>query len=271
MQKILIITASALSLVAIGIGYTNRSHLVNEKAARILAEADRNDVNKKITTAYSDLKAAQEKLAQATKDADKLAPQLADLQSRLDKATSNQTYLQKQLSQKDADMAQQKTDLAAKDARITELESKNTTATNQSAPPQDDLKKQLEEYAVKNTSLQAKLDDSDKQIAELRKLESQRRSKVMRTGLEGKILAVNPSWNFVVISLGDRNGVVNNAELLINRGGQLIGKVRVTSVEPSTSIADIVVNSIRNGLSVQPGDTVIYRGPESDADSNTKL
>jgi cell shape-determining protein MreC len=95
----------------------------------------------------------------------------------------------------------------------------------------------------------------------------------MRNGLEGRILAVNPSWNFVILSLGDKNGVVNNAELLINRGGQLIGKVRITSVEPSTSVADIVVNSVRSGLTVQPGDTVIYRGPESSSanDSDSKL
>jgi hypothetical protein len=68
--------------------------------------------------------------------------------------------------------------------------------------------------------------------------------------------------------------VVNNAELLISRGGQLIGKVRITSVEPSTSVADIVVNSVRTGLTVQPGDTVIYRGPEDSTsanDSDSKL
>ena len=89
----------------------------------------------------------------------------------------------------------------------------------------------------------------------------------MRNGLEGRILAVNPAWNFVVLSLGDRNGVVNNAEMLIKRGSQLIGKVRITSVEPSSSIADIVANSVTRGLSVQPGDTVIYAGPGDDAES----
>ena len=40
--------------------------------------------------------------------------------------------------------------------------------------------------------------------------------------------------------LGRQERVVNNAELLVKRGSQFIGKVRVTSVEPSTSIADIV-------------------------------
>jgi len=59
---------------------------------------------------------------------------------------------------------------------------------------------------------------------------------------------------------------VENSELLIKRGNQLIGKLRITSVEPSTSVADIVVNSVRTGLSIQPGDTVIYNGPESEAD-----
>ena len=163
-------------------------------------------------------------------------------------------------------MAQLKTDLAAKDTRIAELETKSSSAT-QTSPPQDDLKKQLTEKEILATSLQTKNKEMETQLSDLRQREALRKAKVMRTGLEGKVLAVNSSWNFVVISLGDRNGVVANSELLINRGGQLIGKVRITSVEPSTSIADIVVNSIRSGTSVQPGDTVIYTGPESEAEA----
>ena len=81
----------------------------------------------------------------------------------------------------------------------------------------------------------------------------------MRNGLQGRILAVNPAWNFVVLNLGDRNGVVNNAELLVKRGTQFMGKVRVTSVEPSTSIADIVANSVPQGATISPGDDVIYQ------------
>lgn len=266
MQKILIIAAAVLSVAAIGLGYLNHAHFVLEKDARHSAEADRDAVNKKITAAYGELKVAQDKLTGVTQDLDKKQPIITDLQARLDKAISAQADLQKQLTQKDADMAQQKTDLAAKDAHIADLESKATTNAPV-APQQDDLKKQLDEKDILTAGLQTKLKENETQLSELRKQEAARKSKVMRTGLEGKILAVNPSWNFVVISLGDRNGVVNNSELLINRGGQLVGKVRVTSVEPSTSVADIVVNSVRSGLSVQPGDTVIYKGPESDSDS----
>jgi hypothetical protein len=43
----------------------------------------------------------------------------------------------------------------------------------------------------------------------------------------------------------------------VKRGNTRIGKVRVTSVEPASSIADIIPGSLVGGLSIQPGDYVI--------------
>jgi hypothetical protein len=74
---------------------------------------------------------------------------------------------------------------------------------------------------------------------------------------QGTIVAVNQAWNFVVLNLGSRQGIARNAEMLVQRGNQLIGKVRVTSVEKSNSIADIIVRTIPRGLTIMPGDTVI--------------
>ena len=71
---------------------------------------------------------------------------------------------------------------------------------------------------------------------------------------------MNPSWNFVVLSLGDRQGVTANAEMVVMRRGTMIGRVRITSVEPSQSIADIMPASVPPGFAVQPGDRVIYPG-----------
>jgi cell shape-determining protein MreC len=78
--------------------------------------------------------------------------------------------------------------------------------------------------------------------------------------LHGTILAVNEAYNFVVLNLGDRQGVAPNSEMLVLRRGALIGKIRVSSVEPTTSIGDILSNSLARGVQVQPGDTVIYAG-----------
>lgn len=76
---------------------------------------------------------------------------------------------------------------------------------------------------------------------------------------QGTVLAVNQAWYFVVLNLGGRQGIAKNTEMLVQRGNQLIGKVRVTSIETSTSIADIVVRSLPRGLSVMPGDAVIQQ------------
>ena len=268
MQKIIIILAAVLSLAAAGLGYLNRNNLVATKASLAAATTETAAANKRATTAAADLKAKTEKLALVSTDQEKLAAENTDLKAQVAKASSGVADVQKQVADRDATIAQQKTDMAAKDAHITDLEAKVNSTAKPVEAPSDDLKKQLEEKDILTTSLQTKLKDQESQLGALKEREAQRRSKSMRSGLEGRILAVNPSWNFVVLSLGDRNGVVNNAEMLIKRGSQLIGKVRITSVEPSTSIADIVVNSVRSGLSVQPGDTVIYSGPGDDSSDN---
>lgn len=268
MQKILIIVAAVLSLAAAGLGYLNHGKLVAVKADTDSTKQQLDKANKSLTAALADGKAKTEKLALVSTDQEKLAAENTDLKAQVAKSSSGVADVQKQVADRDATIAQQKADMAAKDAHITDLEAKVNSTAKPVAAPSEDLKKQLEEKDILTTSLQTKLKDQESQLAALKEREAQRRSKSMRSGLEGRILAVNPSWNFVVLSLGDRNGVVNNAEMLIKRGSQLIGKVRITSVEPSTSIADIVVNSVRSGLSVQPGDSVIYSGPGDDSSDN---
>lgn len=82
-------------------------------------------------------------------------------------------------------------------------------------------------------------------------------------GLRGTVLAVNQAYNFVVLNLGGRQGVEANSEMLVLRGGVLIGRIRVSSVEPATAIGDIITNSLARGVQVQPGDVVIYAGSNS--------
>jgi cell shape-determining protein MreC len=77
------------------------------------------------------------------------------------------------------------------------------------------------------------------------------------------VLAVNQAYNFVVLNLGGRQGVEPNTEMLVLRGGSFIGKIRISSVEPATAIGDIITSSLARGVQVQPGDTVIYAGPNS--------
>jgi cell shape-determining protein MreC len=112
-------------------------------------------------------------------------------------------------------------------------------------------------------TLNTKLDEDNKnlegKLAAVQKAAREKETKQGLTRVTGRVLAVNQAWNFVVLNLGSRQGIAKNTEMLVQRGNQLIGKVRVTSIEASTSIADIVVRSIPRGLSVMPGDAVIQQ------------
>jgi len=63
-------------------------------------------------------------------------------------------------------------------------------------------------------------------------------------------------YNFVVLNLGGaqwRGTELRNARFC--ETGRLIGKIRISSVEPATAIGDIISNSLARGVQVQPGDS----------------
>lgn len=77
--------------------------------------------------------------------------------------------------------------------------------------------------------------------AELDKFKPDKESAVpLPPGLKGKVVAVNPTWDFVILDIGGNQGVLERGELLVNRDGKLVAKVRITSVEPNRSIANVL-------------------------------
>jgi len=137
----------------------------------------------------------------------------------------------------------------------------------------DDLRHQLDGAEKEKALLAEKLQDSQERPAQAKeapKAESKKRrettsvqrerSSSHRAGVHGTVLAYNQAYNFVVLNLGARNGVESNSEMLVLRDGTLIGRIRISSVEPATAIGDIMPNSLARGVQVQPGDSVIYAG-----------
>jgi peptidoglycan hydrolase CwlO-like protein len=254
MAKYLLITAVAISLITAGIGFVNHGTLTEAKDARDQSEAKAKTAQASATKAAGELKAAQTTLENVDAEKVKLAADLQAAEAARDTAQGKADEDAKTITAKDEEIAALKAsggqtvahgetpvDVAGLQQKITDLENQNTELTAQVSSMNDriaPLQASITDYKTKE---QARTDKRGKQ------------------GLEGRVLAVNPAWNFVVLSIGDKQGVVNNSELLLKRGGQYLGKVRVTSVEPGTSIADIVANTLPAGIAVQPGDSVIYQ------------
>ena len=118
------------------------------------------------------------------------------------------------------------------------------------------------ELKSKNDSLTSQKNNFDEKLASQRKVIDRYQKNIMQKGVRGRVLAVNSGWGFCVLSIGDRQGAAANKTMVVARDGQAIGKVKITNVEASQSVADILPSSFVRGTYVRPGDEVIFTGED---------
>jgi hypothetical protein len=63
---------------------------------------------------------------------------------------------------------------------------------------------------------------------------------LLPAGLNGKVLVVDPKFDFVVLDIGANKGVEPRGVLMISRNSKLVAKVRVATVQSDRSIANIM-------------------------------
>lgn len=254
MGKVLLYASIAVTLATTALGFINKAKLSTAREGFATSEKAISDKAAALNQAQGDLKKAKADAETATAEKAQALAQVETMKSDLEKNKTQVADLTTQITAKTTEVAKLTADLDALKAKPVE-----TSGANPLEDTVKQLQAQIEEGKVVIAEQKTKLDAAQGRVTKLEEDNARRLQSKLRPGLEGRILAVNQAWNFVVLNLGDKNGVVGNAELLIKRGNQLVGKVRVTSVEPSTSIADIVANSVPRGINIQPGDNVIYQ------------
>ncbi|PYJ10134.1 MAG: hypothetical protein DMF06_07645 [Verrucomicrobia bacterium] len=187
---------------------------------------------------------------------------IAAIEAELTKAQEEKADLQNQIRENENEITQLR-------KRVAEPEEIRAAAANPPNASTADLQAQLEavkkqlataerEKALLSDKVRASQDRPDQ-------LETEKKKPIPAKdpGIRGRVLAVNRAYNFVVLNLGARQGIEPNSEMLVLRGGSFIGKIRISSVEPATSIGDIITSSLARGVQVQTGDIVIYAGTNS--------
>ena len=195
-----------------------------------------------LTTAQGALKESDTKLKDTATKAE-------TLQTSYDTAQTKVTELEKNVKD-----AQDKITMA--EAKV---EAVNRILDGKTA---EEVKKEAVEAQEKLTALQNEKRIIDDQLAnalaDVKRLESEKKRSVngdMPAGISGKIMTINKAWNFVVLNVGSRQGVVQNGVLIVYRGQKFIGKVKVVSTEENTSVADILPETMQAAISA--GDEVI--------------
>ncbi len=255
MPALLLYVSGAFLLASTVLGYLNFTRL-KEKNARL---ADREQAitqrTSELATARKDLKGKDADLAAGKKENEELKAGLAAAKGESERLGAQISDFQAQLTAKQGELEELR-----KAASSTSLAGPAAAPAPETERRIAELSAQVAELSQVKASLDDKLAAAEGRARSLQAAEARRQQGVAARGLSGEVLAVNPSWNFVVLSLGDRQGVTANAEMVVMRRGTMVGRVRVTSVEPSQSIADIVPASVPPGFAVQPGDRVIYPG-----------
>lgn len=261
MARLFLILTIVIGLGAAFLGYKAteqakalQTDLTNTKADRDKTKAELKKTQAELADTKKTLEETQATLKKTEEDLTATKGMLDMAKADLAKAETAQKDAEMKLATAQADLA--KIQEVFKDVKPEELKQKVADLNDAKSKLETELAeaKQVQETLTKKAEeLEAQFAAKDRTIAEYK-------SGYVRNGLQGKVLAYNPGWNFVVLNLGDKAGLKSGAQMVVTRSGAMIGKLKVTTVEPSTSIADVLSGTIARGESVQPGDTVIFQG-----------
>lgn len=260
MPKILIGISLLLMTLSLVFGFLNtnkvktlRNDVATTTSARDVANQARGRSEKNLKTREKELGESKTKLADAEAKA-----QTAE--AELSRTQSEKAEVEAKVQADEAQIADLQKQVATVAAGAGGIGPDGTGAPNDSQAALEDTKKQLEAAEQEKAVLGEKVKAAQDQLVAMQEEKKRRDAGSNTPGVHGTVLAVNQAYNFVVLGIGERQGVVPNSEMLVLRDGSLIGKIRISSVEPTTSIGDIVTSSLPRGVEVQPGDTVVYAG-----------
>jgi uncharacterized protein HemX len=223
-------------LAALGVGVVNFV-FVKDKINTLTT--DRNTQRDGRISAEGERDKTKKELAKTEKNLEHTQTELADSQASQKKAedvAAAQTKRADDLSDKLTKTVQERDDIQN---NLTAYTSIGLTA-EQVGKLGKSLKDAQAEIEVVNEEKAVLQRITEKLQVRLDRYEGTNTDILLRADLTGKILTVDPKWDFVVLNVGDDQGVKQDGELLVSRDGKLVAKVVVRTVEKDRSIANIV-------------------------------
>jgi hypothetical protein len=182
------------------------------------------------------------------------------------KTKANLAKTQKELKSTQDELATTRNDLKAETAKADQLEKSNqnlTTQLEKTKSERDVAQQTLEQWRILGvtpdqvrglqanlaaTEAKAKAFASENKIlaGNIADLKNELAKYVgedivhLPPGLTGHIVAVDPKYDFVVVDIGKDKGLLNRGELLVNRAGRLVGKLKVSDVKDNRAIANVL-------------------------------
>jgi multidrug efflux pump subunit AcrA (membrane-fusion protein) len=197
-----------------------------QRADKITAQTDLAKTQKDLARTQGDLKQTQSELADANA-ARKQAEDTAEAQTkRADDLTDKLTKAVQERDSAQNDLAAYKNTDYTPD-QILKL-AQSLKDTQKAIAVANDEKMVMSRTISRLSNQLAQLTGNEDYVVKL------------PAGLKGKVVVVDPKWDFVVLDIGDEQGVLQDGELLVSRDGKLVAKVVVRTVQKDRCIANIV-------------------------------
>jgi septal ring factor EnvC (AmiA/AmiB activator) len=232
MVRFLLIVAMLCAIGAAGLGFFNR-----EKVTQITQD---------LATAVDHSKQMQAKVDDLQKKVQQMGQQIET------EGRSNE-------QQRDAwnsELTSTKTKLAQLTDQIAARDNENKQLANELTDARRDLeqKRQAEDD---RQSLAVRLISVEDTLNQIRLNSAKSKGKAPVT-LEGTVLSMNRDAQALMISLGSDVGVSANSNLTVEKNGQMVGQLRVVSVDKNSCVAQFVSDGPENFARVSVGDPVSF-------------
>lgn len=242
----------------------------NKEAYRDEIETNKKALQLKTSTEKK-LGEEQKRLTDAETERDEKIETAKGVQVEFDEATAKFEAAQKNVNALKSEHARNEQEIAATAdklkglpdpdvliPKVKRMRTELTTAKSEIASNEATIANLLQ----RNTNAQTR-------IASTRKLIDLQSTGKSFPSLSTKISSVYRNWGFVILSAGDREGVVSGSTLDVLRGGEVIGKLKVTAVEAGRASADIILDSVADGTTLQAGDSVVAEREVAKPDPST--
>ncbi len=254
-MRICLIVAILAGAAAVGLNFVKVKEKVvnlatdrdNEKRMKEEKIAELNTTRKELNATTTKLKQTETELTSTKEDLTKAVADAADKTKRLERTTEERDKARKERDDSQAELAAYK---------ATDLKPEQIIAIRNQFKG---LQKDLEALMDENKGLGRKIVTLTNELA--RYTIQDYTGPALPPSLRGKVLVTDPKWNFVVLNVGQEQGVLEYGELLVNRNGKLVAKVKIRSVQKDRSIANVMPGWQLG--EVMEGDQVIPAHPSS--------
>ncbi len=271
MIRILLFATIALSLVSASLAFLTRQKAEELAGSLSSTKQSVNETKSSASKLKEENKTAQSRIEELSKSAEEQKALADKVATNLKESESKGTKLEAEVTEK-----AKKVDALARQLEEAVAAAKTVAAAPDPAQEQkmaklsEDLEKTKQSAEAEQKRLMQKAVELEGKVAQLTA-----KNKAASGGGEaggggsggggngapkvvsGTVVAVNEGWNFVVVDIGDKNGVTPETNLEVRRNGKVVAYLKVTEVRPKHVSAGVEYAEGNRREKVLLGDTVV--------------